>query len=107
MSKHEQEYDSSNQTVRVYRSFGTPRTLVPNDELKVWIDALKQGKTAEGDPLKQVEYVFDDEQTARYNEQPLAFAGIKTFLGDRHKRKPYESEDGSPSFEPREDFGIE
>jgi hypothetical protein len=107
MSKHEEEYDSSNKTMRVYRAFGSARTLVPNDELKTWIDALKQGKTRSGEDLKGVEYVFEDEETATYNAQPLAFAGIKTFLGDRKKRKPFEPDGGTPSFETREDFGIE
>lgn len=107
MSKQEEEYDSTTQTIRVYRAFAAPRTLVPKEELKRWTQALKQGQTSDGDPLKDVEYVFEDEQTAQYNEQALTYAGITTFLGNRDKRKPFESEDGSPSFGTREDFGID
>ncbi|MFU8804611.1 MAG: hypothetical protein ACNA8W_12430 [Bradymonadaceae bacterium] len=107
MSKNEEEYDSASQTIRVFRAFGKPKTLVPNDEIQRWIGALKEGKTSGGESLKNVEYVFEDEATAEYNQQALAFAGLKTAVGNRKKRKPYESEDGSPSFGTREDFGID
>ncbi len=104
MSDERIEYDADERLIKVYRSFSEPKTLVPKQELKRWTDVLDDGEDDQGRPVETVRYVFDDEQTARYNQQPVAFAGLETFVdsGDGET-----SVGDDPDFSVREDFGIE
>lgn len=106
MGTTQTRYDADQKLMWVYRSFPKPKTLVPEDELQKWIDALKAGETPEGDELELVRYVFPEEETAEYNHQALTYARIGTFLGDLDNPVPFEAGD-EPNFETREDFGIE
>lgn len=103
MSKERIEYDSKAQRIKVYRSFAKSKTLVPKDELKRWTDVVSAGKDDQGRPVKAVRYVFNDEETARYNHQPVAFAGLETFVESDGDEK---SIGDDPNFSVREDFGI-
>ncbi|MBA2662981.1 MAG: hypothetical protein H0U74_11850 [Bradymonadaceae bacterium] len=107
MSKNEQDYDKASKTMRIFRSFAKPKTLVPPDELKQWIDALQSGKGPDGQAIKHVHYVFEDEQSADYNHQALSFAGVATEVGTKSRHSPFKPADGEPSFSTREDFGID
>lgn len=100
-------YDKKHKAMWVYRKFDKPKTLVPNAELKGWVDKRNDGQTDDGQPLKAVNYVFADSQTAEYNHQPMAFSKIGVYVGDLDDHDKYQSEGGEPSFDTREDFGIE
>jgi hypothetical protein len=100
-------YDEDEATFWVHYDFDDPQTLVPNDELRDWIAALDAGETDDGDPVEAVNYVFADEGSAAYNHQALAYADIGTYVGSLDDHEIFESEEGTPDFEAREDFGIE
>ncbi len=100
-------YDKKHKTMWVYREFDKPKTLVPNAELQQWVDQRKAGQTDDGDPLETVNYVFSSEQSAEYNHQPMSFTKIGVYVGDLDDHDKYQSDDGEPSFDTREDFGIE
>ncbi len=104
MSKERIEYDADNRTIKVYRSFQKPKTLVPKDELKRWTNVVDAGRDDQGRKVDAVRYVFDEEETAEYNHQPVAFAGLKTFVIRDGKEVPWGEE---PKFSVREDFGID
>ncbi len=101
------EYDEDESTMWVYYDFDDPQTLVPNDELRTWIAALEEGETDDGRPLEDVNYIFDDEGSAEYNHQALSFANIGTYVGSLDDPELFESDEGAPDFETREDFGID
>lgn len=107
MAANDSRYDKDTATVWVYRDFDKAKTLVPKGELKGWVKQRKEGKTRDGEPLEHVNYVFADKATAEYNHQPLSFTDIGVYTGDLDNPKPYESDEGSPDFDTREDFGIE
>ncbi len=107
MSKNKQKYDEGSRTLRVYRGFADTRTLVPSEEVQGVMAMLREKKTSDGQEVSRVQYVFEDAGTAEYNHQALAFAGIETYVGDEKSSKPYESDDGTPGFSVREDFGID
>ncbi|MFP4597360.1 MAG: hypothetical protein ACOC9J_05215 [Persicimonas sp.] len=107
MADKKTRYDEDTATMWVYRTFGKPKTLVPQDELQSWTKRLKEGKTADGDDLEQVNYVFGDEQTAEYNHQPLSFSNLGVYVGDLDSPEKYQSSEGEPSFETKKDFGID
>ena len=104
MAKKRIEYDGDNQLIKVYRSFSKPKTLVPNGELQKWTDIVKAGEDDKGRTVKAVRYIFDDEETARYNHQPVAFAGLQTYVETKAGEEPYGDD---PNFSVREDFGID
>lgn len=105
MSTNRNEYDASAKLIRVYRAFGSPRTLVPRDELSAWSDVRQSGKDEQGREVKAVRYVFEDEESASYNHQALSFAKIETYLDSGDGERPFDGE--SPEFSVREDFGID
>ena len=107
MNKNKQKYDEGSKTLSVYRSFDETRTLVPSDEVQSMIAMLRDKKTKEGQEISRVHYVFENAGTAEYNHQALAFAGIATYVGDEKSSKPYDSDDGTPGFSVRKDFGID
>lgn len=104
MSKERIEYDAENQVVKVYRSLPNAKTLVPTEELNRWTKVVKKGEDEQGRAVKAVRYVFDDAGAAKYNQQPLSFAGLETYLAAGSDEAPLG--DG-PSFSTREDFGID
>lgn len=104
---HERRYDEDDQTMWVFYDFDEPKTLVPNDELRTWIKALKKGETPDGEPLKSVCYVLADEASASYNHQALAYANIDVFTGSIDDPTPFEPEGETPDFDTRSDFGID
>jgi len=68
-----------------------------------WTALLKSG-LFEGQTLKGINIVFSDPEGAEYNQHPLAFSKIGTFVGSLDAPKPY---DGDPaSFDAKEDFGV-
>jgi hypothetical protein len=107
MSETSTRYDGKEKTLWVYRKFDEPKTLVPSDELQKLTKQLQSGKTADGEPLKHINVVFSDEQSAEYNHQPLTFSKLGVFVGDLDDSTRYRAEDGDPSFDTRSDFGIE
>lgn len=107
MSTSEERYDDKTKTAWIYYDFKDPETLVPNDELRKWIKALKDGETEDGRDLETVNYVFDDAASAEYNFQALSYGNIGTFVGTIDDCERYESEEGAPDFDTKEDFGIE
>ncbi len=104
MSKERIEYDADEQLIKVYRSFSDPKSLVPKSELKKWTEVVNAGRDKKGRPVKAVRYVFTDEVTARYNQQPVAFAGLQTFVDKKGGESPLGDD---PDFSVREDFGID
>lgn len=103
----EQRYDASTETMWVSYDFDSSDTLVPNDELRQWIKSLKEGETPDGQPLEAVNYVFSDEESAEYNHQALAYANVGTYVGSLDDHEAFEPEEGTPSFDTKEDFGID
>ena len=104
MSDERTEYDPDERLIKVYRSFSDPKTLVPKDELQRWQRVLDDGKDDDGRPVEAVRYVFDDEASAKYNHQPLAFAGLESYVDTGGGDQPVGDD---PDFSVREDFGIE
>ncbi len=103
MSEERVEYDSDKQLIRVYRTFSKPKTLVPKKELRRWGKVIEQGEDDQGRPVDRVRYVFDNEETARYNHQSVAFNGLETYVDSDGSEQPV---DDDPDFSVREDFGI-
>ncbi len=104
MSSERIEYDKEEQLIKVYRSFDKAKTLVPKSELKRWTDVVNAGEDDQGRPVKAVRYIFSNEETARYNQQPVAFAGLETFVQSNGDAAPVGDD---PEFSVREDFGID
>lgn len=104
MSEERIEYDAGHRLIKVYRSFEESKTLVPKEELKRWTNVVDAGRDDEGRDVDAVRYVFDDEETAEYNHQPLGFAGLQTFVIRDGDEEPWGDE---PDFSVREDFGID
>ncbi len=104
MSKKRIEYDADKRLIKVYRSFSKARTLVPNDEIQKWTGVLRDGEDEKGRKVDHVRYVFADRDTAEYNQQPLAFAKLQTFVATDGDEKPFGDD---PNFSVREDFGID
>ncbi len=104
MSEERIEYDKKSKITRVFRAFSSPKTLVPKDELQRWAKVVRDGADDDGRPVKEVRYVFRDRETAVYNQQPLSFSGLTTFVGTGGSEEPVGDD---PSFSTREDFGIE
>lgn len=98
------EYDADAKLVKVFRSFSSPKTLVPSDELSRWTAILGAGEDEQGRPVKAVRYIFEQEEAARYNQQPLSFAGFQTYLLKDNQEAPLGDD---PKFSVREDFGID
>lgn len=107
MPEKQKRYDDDAKTMWVYRVFDKPKTLVPRDELQEWSQRLDEGELSDGRPLEGVHYVFSNEATAEYNHQPLSFAKLGVHVGDLEDNEPYESPEGGPDFDTKEDFGIE
>lgn len=104
MSEKHIDYDADNNLIKVYRSFSEPKTLVPKKELGHWTEVIEDGEDDQGRTVDAVHYVFDNETTARYNHQPVTFAGLKTFVDAGEGEEPYGDD---PGFSVRKDFGIE
>ncbi len=104
MSNYREEYDAGHRLMRIYRAFEEAKSLVPKEELDKWGKAVREGEDPEGRNIEEVRYIFSDRQTAQYNQQPLSFAGITTYVADEGGEKPLGDE---PEFSTREDFGIE
>jgi hypothetical protein len=98
-------YDKKTETLWV-KSLATGDDLVPNDEIREWVNALKRGRTPEGQPVRRINYVFQDPRAAEYNHQALRFAKLGTYVGDLVENEPYESAE-DVEFTTEEDFGIE
>ena len=101
----DQWYDSDSKTMWV-TSDADADTLVPNEELKRWVQVKKEGKNSEGKPVDFINYVFKNRPAAEYNHQALAFSGLGTYIGDRDSQERFDA-DEEPSFDTRADFGIE
>lgn len=106
MSYGEYEYDDDTETAWVYQSYDDPQTLVPNEQLRAWIEALKRGETDDGQSIDRVCYVFEQKAAAEYNFQALAYANIETWVGTREDAETYKPEGGAPEFPEETDFGM-
>lgn len=106
MATEEQRYDEKTKTMWIYKDLG-PDELVPNEELRDWVEQKKIGETADGRPIDAVNYVFADPKCAEYNAQPLSFASMGVYTGNLDSPEKYDSAEGSPEFDTKEDFGIE
>jgi hypothetical protein len=92
-------YDAPTQTLWVEFPDAGPDTLLTAPDTQVYVDALRSGGW-EGQPLTAVNFVFSDEECARYNADSLAFLRIGTWL----EGPPRRALDGTaPDFEVRED----
>lgn len=101
-------YDADEETLWVARRFLSPKTRVPKDEVFHWTAFLKNGESTEdGRPVKRVNFLFIDEETAAYNYQTLNFAGLGVYYQEGGNRIPYVSPDGEVSYDVRSDFGID
>ena len=100
-------YDKKKKTMWIYREFEEPKTLVPSEELKDWVDLKQRGTSDDDEPIETVNYVFPDEKTAEYNHQPLSYSGLGNYVGDLDDNEKYDSGDDDLDFETRKDFGIE
>lgn len=98
------EYDASSQTIKVYRTMPDSKTLIPNDEIRKWSKVVQEAKDDMGRDVKGVRYIFDDPEAAKYNQQPLTFAGLQTYIQDGTEEAPLGDD---PKFSIREDFGID
>ncbi|MEO1270953.1 MAG: hypothetical protein AAFX99_22930 [Myxococcota bacterium] len=98
------EYDRGTKTLWVYWTDLKGQRLINRDELQPYIEMLKNGENGP-DPIKAVNFVFEDEGTARYNHDSLKFARVATWLLHSGVRRPLNPED-APDFDVREDFGI-
>jgi len=107
VSDSEVRYDEETETVWVYHEFDEPQTLVPNEELRKWMTVVQEGETEDGRSVEAVNYVFADEASADYNHQALAYGNIGTYVGSLDDHEEYESPEGTPEFDTKEDFGIE
>ena len=103
----EERYDESSKTYWVYYEFSDSETLVPNKELRKWMNVVQKGETEDGTEVEAVNYVFADEGSAAYNHQALAYGNIGTYVGDLDDHEEFESGEGTPDFDTKEDFGIE
>jgi hypothetical protein len=97
-------YDDKTRTLWVFRSYDEPETLVPNDEIKGWIEVLKSGETDGGEAIDSINYVFASDKTAEYNHHALGFARIGTFTGSLNDPKSFGE---AAEFGVRSDFGID
>ncbi|MEC9440676.1 MAG: hypothetical protein VYE40_06240 [Myxococcota bacterium] len=104
MSKSKDHYDASSKVYWLFRDYDDPDTLVPNDELKAWSKVAREGKSENGDQVKEVNYIFADAGTAEYNSSALGFMKLGTYVGKIGDAKPFDGED--VSFDTREDFGM-
>jgi hypothetical protein len=107
MSDADVRYDEKTKTYWVAYDFDDTDTLVPNDELRRWIKAVKKGETEEGEEVEAVNYIFADEGSASYNHQALAYGNIGTYVGSHKKKEEFEPAEGTPDFSTEEDFGID
>ncbi|RAL23628.1 hypothetical protein DL240_05565 [Lujinxingia litoralis] len=105
MSIPRNDYDATEERIRVYPTFDTPRTLVPKDEIKAWSNVVQTGKDEQGRPVKAVRFVFENEESALYNQQALSFARLETYVDDGAGERPAGNDE--PQFSVREDFGID
>lgn len=104
MSEERIEYDPDEELIKVYRSFSASKTLVPKEELNRWRHVVERGEDDQGRSVEAVRYVFDDVETAKYNHQPITFAGLETYVESNGDE---ESVGDDPKFSVREDFGID
>ena len=107
MAESKSRYDEKEKTLWIYRKFDKPMTLIPGDELQTWSKERETGKTADGKPVKWINVVFGDEQSAEYNHQPLVYCKLGVFVGDLDSPQAYKADEADPSFDTRSDFGIE
>lgn len=92
-------YDADTQTLWVSFPEAGPDTLLTGDDTQRYVEALRVGAW-EGLPLAAVNFVFADEECARYNADSLAFLRIGTWLSGP-PRSPLDGD--APAFEVRED----
>ena len=104
MSEYREAYDTGHHLMRIYRAFDEAKTLVPKEEVKKWSTVAREGTDKKGRKVEEVRYVFEDKATAAYNQQPLSFAGLTTFVDEGDGEEPLGDD---PEFSVREDFGIE
>ncbi len=93
------QYDAKTKTLWI-QSDADGDTLV--DEMP-WTQLLKAGEF-EGQVLETINVVFSDAEAAEYNQHPLAFSNIQTYVGSLEEPKKYGGEE--VSFGTKEDFGL-
>ena len=67
--------------------------------------ALRDGKTAAGQPLKRVAVVFSDPGAAEYNHHALGFARLDTLVGALDAPARFNPDDPA-DFSTKDDFGV-
>ena len=95
-------YDAQTKTLWVFSTTDAD-TLVTQNDLQKWVKALKAQETPDGKPLSAVNYVFGNRESAEYNQQPLSFSRIGTYVGTLDAPVTLGN---SPSFGTKEDMGI-
>lgn len=93
------QYDEKTKTLWI-QSDADGDTLV--DEIP-WTKLLKAGEF-EGKALKTINVVFTNTEGAEYNQHPLAFSKIQTYVGSLKSPTKYDGED--VSFDTREDISM-
>lgn len=99
------QYDAGRQILWVHWPDLRGRTLIARNELQPYIDILLGEGQADG-PVKAIRFVLYDRETASYNHDSLKFVRIETFLDEDGTPKAWRPRD-APSFDTREDFGID
>lgn len=99
-------YEDAVRTIWIDCSAVRGETLIGRADLQLFIDILGRKVEAKEGPVEAVNCVFSDPAAARYNRDSLSFARIGTYVSRDGTRAPLEFGD-APSFEAREDFGID
>lgn len=104
MSKSKDHYDASSKVYWLFRDYDDPDMLVLNDELKVWSKVVCEGKSENGDQVKEVNYIFADVGIVEYNSFVFGFMKFGIYVGKIGDVKFFDGED--VSFDICEDFGM-
>jgi hypothetical protein len=101
-------YDPAEETLWIARRFFDVNTRLPKEEVRQWAQFLKRGDpTEDGRPVKKVNYLFIDRQSAAANYQVLSFVGVGVFYQEGGNRIVYIPPGGPVQFEVQTDFGID
>lgn len=95
-------YDQNSKTVWVPCGLDAD-TLVPGSETRHWSDVLRTGALADGREVQHINYLFEDEGSAEYNQSALSFMKIGTWVGNTQSARPLA---GGPAFTIQKDFGL-
>jgi hypothetical protein len=104
MSRYTTRYAAASATLYIGTDADAD-TLIPNEDIMAWSRALRDGKTAAGQPLKRVAVVFSDPGAAEYNHHALGFARLDTLVGALDAPARFNPDDPA-DFSTKDDFGV-